>query len=88
VTKHSPVVNPTQAAYRHHDGRADGVIGFKPATFQCIFDERKQKENAKCEVWTVSRMRKNFRVPVIQQMTEDMIAMIIFIILKQDDTAM
>jgi hypothetical protein len=78
---------PTQVAYRHHNSRADGINGFKPATFQWIFDVRKQKENAKCKVLTVSRMQKSFRVPVIQQMTEDMIAMIIFIIPKQDGTS-
>jgi hypothetical protein len=50
VTKCSPVVNLTKVAYRHHNGRADGVIGLKPATFQWILDVRKQKELAWCEV--------------------------------------
>jgi hypothetical protein len=47
---------PTKVAYRQQNGIADGVSGFKPLTFQSIFDVRKQKENARCKVWTVSRM--------------------------------
>jgi hypothetical protein len=56
VTKCSPVVNPTKVVYRHHNGTADGVSGFKPATFQWILDARKQKELSRCKVWTVLRM--------------------------------
>jgi hypothetical protein len=59
----SPEVNPTKVVYRHHNGRADGFNGFKPATFQWILDVRKQKE--KCKVRSLDSIKdvKEFLSP-------------------------